>query len=475
MTFLKKSKRNISKALKAHNLRELIEDICTQVKHTVHSQDLDILLRYNEITPEDLLMDVDSVTQTLTLLIENAVKATQTGFILICVSAKPILKNVYKFKIDILNTSVEITSERIESIFGRENSKKYSENVLNKVALGKAPRVHWSMQADNCKIDVTIPTGKFTVTTFESDFRIVSHGKPSKDQLTEIADKKVLVIDTLAANRHILCEQISEWGLQCQSTGNFRAAFQRLVDAHKLGDNFDLLIFMNCKADSEDGRLLSILRKTSALKSIPAIMLTRDSHDPKDVDMTRLELSSILYKPVKRPDLLGAICAALKTAKSSDNFDTTRISNTEFKCIEQDHKARTLKILIAEDNEMNQYVFKALLSKSDVDLIFAQNGHDAVEKISHQEFDVIFMDLSMPVMGGLEATERIREFEIKNDKVRTPIICLSAHAGPNDRKQALQAGMDDYLVKPIIITPLIDMVNKWGSQLNAADTQTKAA
>jgi two-component system, sensor histidine kinase and response regulator len=187
--------------------------------------------------------------------------------------------------------------------------------------------------------------------------------------------------------------------------------------------------------------LVAKIRSLSTMASIPVVMLSSGGHR-EDAELCRqLGIASLLSKPVRRRELLSAILAVL-------GYQPTSPSQSKVLSSEIRSHSRVVRILLAEDNRVNQAVASRLLSKLGHSIVIANNGKEAVDLLKQQTFDLVLMDVQMPEMDGIVATERIRECE-RSTHVHIPIIAMTAHAMQGDRERCLAAGMDGYITKPI--------------------------
>jgi two-component system, sensor histidine kinase and response regulator len=172
----------------------------------------------------------------------------------------------------------------------------------------------------------------------------------------------------------------------------------------------------------------------------------------------RLGVSAYLIKPVRRAELRAAICSAIATQGPLADLSEAPKGDPAFTRKEQ---AFSLHILLAEDNAVNQRVFRRILEKAGHTVTLAENGKAALSRFEEHLFDLILMDVQMPEMDGLEATALLRKKE-KGSGRHTPIIAMTAHAMPGDQQRCLEAGMDGYFTKPLAASALLDLVKKYG-------------
>jgi CheY-like chemotaxis protein len=257
----------------------------------------------------------------------------------------------------------------------------------------------------------------------------------------KLLDLPVLVVDDNATSRQILDEMIANWRMKPVTAKDGRSAMEALRRAHKDGHPFRLVL-LDAHMPAMDGfEVASHVKHDPHLHGTTVILLTSAGHTEDMARAKSLGAAASVAKPVKQSDLWDAIITALHVA----GRQKARPSVAQRRSRTAEHP---LRILLAEDNPVNQEVAVHLIERRGHSVIVAENGREAVEAIERHKFDLVLMDVQMPEMGGLEATRVIREKE-KGSGHHLPIIAMTAHAMQGDREQCLEAGMDGYLAKPI--------------------------
>jgi CheY-like chemotaxis protein len=271
-----------------------------------------------------------------------------------------------------------------------------------------------------------------------------------------LEDLRILVVDDNATNRRILEEMLRSWHMKTTSAVGAEAAFTALQQAILANERFDAVV-SDCQMPDIDGfSLARSIRHDKELTETPIVMLTSVERPDVADRCRRLGIDACLTKPVKHSDLLDALATlfGVSTRRAGDMQKAPSAA-----------PARPLRILVAEDNVVNRKLVTTLLQKRGHDIVAVENGADAVAAVAgagERWFDVILMDIQMPVMGGFEATAAIREHQ--HDVSHTPIVALTAHAMQGDRERCLAAGMDGYLSKPIDVAQLISTIERFGSE-----------
>ncbi|HUI54892.1 MAG TPA: response regulator [Bryobacteraceae bacterium] len=265
---------------------------------------------------------------------------------------------------------------------------------------------------------------------------------------------EVLVVDDNADNLRILRETLLRWRVQPVLADSGTKALEMLRDRARSGRRFDLVL-LDAQMPEVDGYAVARQIHADPGLDTPRIMML-SSVDVKSIasDLSEVGLMSYLAKPVTRANLLRAI---LKVITPRDRTTLRRPSSIER------GSGRKLRVLVAEDNPVNRRLAQLVLQREGHSVVVVANGEEAVEAARREAFDLILMDVQMPVMDGYEATRIIREDE-RLSTHRTPIVALTAHAMKGDREICLRSGMDDYLSKPIQIGDLREVLNRWGGR-----------
>ena len=267
---------------------------------------------------------------------------------------------------------------------------------------------------------------------------------PAAERPVTLPPARVLVVDDNAINRRIFVEQLARWGARAEASDSGAAAIGRLEAATGV-DPF-ALVLLDMHMPGMDGLgVAEHLRNHSTLSRVPIVMLTSaGSHGEMDLCRTH-GISVCLTKPVRGKDLFAAVSPLLNGDAPVPASPATPSRQTPTPVL-----AGTPKhVLVAEDNPVNQRLAVGLLTKRGHHVTVANTGLEVLQLVEHQVFDLVLMDLQMPIMGGIEATEKIRATESSRGTTRVRIVAMTAHATVEDRDRCYAAGMDGYLTKPI--------------------------
>ena len=273
---------------------------------------------------------------------------------------------------------------------------------------------------------------------------------PRKMALTDLRGSPTLIIDDNASNREILEETLLNWGMT-PTVVKGEDALWALEDA-EFSENPFSLVLLDATASEKGGFAIGAEMSANPKWAVPMIMMTSSVGMRGDGELCRkLGIAAYLTKPIKRSELFDAILTVLNMGEADPGKHDLVTKHSI-----RESKAR-LRVLVAEDNPVNQKLAQKLLKKMGHVVDLAGNGREAVDAFSRAAFDVILMDVQMPEMDGFAATLAIREKE-KADGGHTPIIAMTAHAMKGDREKCLDAGMDGYVSKPIQVPKLAEVI-----------------
>jgi signal transduction histidine kinase/CheY-like chemotaxis protein len=431
------------------DLRGCIEDILDMFGRKAAELKLDLMYKIDKDVPQQILGDELRVRQVLINLIANAVKFTHQGEVFVGVHLKQPSSTAKGIQIEfeIRDTGIGIPQDKFNCLFrpfsqvDSSNTRKYGGTGLGLVISEKLVKLMGGL------INVKSVQGKgttfsFTITTEAGTKTLSSHSNP---HISNQCGKKVLVVDDNYTNRAILKSQLEVWKLIPVLASSGQEALEILT----IENNFHLVL-TDMQMPVMDGIHLSrIIREKNP--NIPIILL---SSIGDEINQTNIQLfSSIMTKPLKQHVLYKNLLSALQ---SEHSVYAHKVAPQE-KISTQFALQHPFEILVAEDNLINQQVMLHILGRIGYDAQVAENGLEAVEAVKNKPFDIIFMDMQMPEMNGLEATMIIRsELDIA-----PVIIALTANSMEGDEEACLEAGMNDYMSKPVKIEQVMQMLEKW--------------
>jgi signal transduction histidine kinase/DNA-binding response OmpR family regulator len=427
-------------------VRECVESAIDLLALKASEKNLEIGALIDRDVPSAIVGDVTRLRQILVNLLSNAVKFTEQGEIVLEVHAHHAPHNPHMPMLQFIvrDTGIGVPVDRIESIFqsfsqvDASTTRKYGGTGLG---LAISRRLA-ELMGGAMRVESALGRGSSFSFTIHAPAATIAQAEKAAD-IPHIRGKRLLIVDDHETNRRIVILQAESWGM-------IPIAFASPIDAlnaMKSGEHFDIAI-LDMHMPGMDG--VTLAREIRKLKTeqghpTPLIMLTslgwRDSEDTAN-------FAAFLTKPVKQSNLFNAIVGAL--AQTDSQKPRAAVSEQQF---DPTLGARNpLKILLAEDNAVNQKLTLKMLERMGYRADIAANGLEVLDAIERQTYDLIFMDVQMPEMDGLEATRQIR----RRNVIQPRIIAMTANAMQGDREMCLAAGMDGYLTKPIRIEELID-------------------
>jgi two-component system, sensor histidine kinase and response regulator len=435
------------------NLSDTVEDTVKSLAYLAHKKGLELACRIHTEVPVALVGDPGRLRQIIVNLVGNALKFTETGEVVLEVDLQDEDEDAAVLRFSITDTGIGIPPEKQEKIFEafsqaeESTTRRYGGTGLG---LSISTKLVSLMGG---KIWVESEPGKGYVFGFTAKFGVQKTLlRQKKNQRSDLKGLPVLVIDDNATHREILEEILLNWDMvPVVSEGDH--AFQALREARHPNRPFSLVL-LDAHASEKGGfDLASEIRENSDW-SAPMIMMTSSVGLRGDAEQCRrLGIAAYLTKPIKQSELFDAILTVLdiREAPQEERNVVTKHSVREGRA--------ALRVLLAEDNVVNQRLAVMILNKRGYDVVVAVNGKEAVAAVEQEAFDVILMDVQMPEMDGFEATASIRKKE-KDTGGHIPIIAMTAHAMKGDRERCLAAGMDGYLSKPIRPDSLVATIDE---------------
>lgn len=438
------------------NLYELIEDtINTLAVSLQKNRDVEISCLFNSDIPDRVIGDPVRFRQVITNLVGNSIKFTHKGFVNLTVEPESISDESLKLLFCVSDTGIGISAAKLDTIFkpfeqaDASTTRKYGGTGLGLTIVSRL------VDLMNGRIWVESEPGKGSRFYFTVEFGcsrdFLTRQKPDQNEL--LRNTRVLVVDDNPINRLILIRTFSQWHMHASEVPGADDAINALTTAKNENATFELMM-VDVQMPGTDGyQFVEYLNEHPGLFDGAVIIMT-SSHAPDDAQRCReLRIAGYLTKPIKRAQLLEEVSAVLGKQKKH-----------EFRVITATAKPETrfsgpLNILVAEDNPVSQKFVEVALKKSGHTVTCAANGKQAVEMAEEQSFDLILMDVQMPEMDGFGATSLIRDYQ-KATGTYTPIVAMTANAMKGDREKCIEAGMDDYLAKPVKVRDLLDILQK---------------
>ncbi len=429
------------------NLRQCIEDVLDMFAIKAGQLKLDMVYEIAEDVPSNIIGDPLRLKQILINLLSNAMKFTEKGEIGIKVNICEIgIDGNMILKFDVWDTGIGIPQDKLFRLFkafsqvDSSTTRKYGGTGLGLAICEKLVR----LMDGEIGVDSTAGEGSSFYFTINTSAGISKNISPGNIEIGDLKDKKILVIDDNQTNLAVLKRQFENWNLKPILTQSGAEALVALQN----DKNIDLVI-TDMEMPVMDGTMVAKLIKES-YPQLPIILLSSIGEEFKNDE--RKLFVSIMNKPIKQQVLSKQVFTALRNRSSMQEELTVKSKlSTAF------GDKYPFEILIAEDNEVNQHVIKHILVKMGYQPAIVKNGQDAVDAMYNSQYNLVLMDMQMPVMDGLEAARAIRSKNI----TQPVIIALTANAMDTDQQLCLQAGMDDYICKPVKLDELMNKLSKW--------------
>jgi signal transduction histidine kinase/DNA-binding response OmpR family regulator len=441
------------------DLREVVESALDLIAPRAVEKSLDIAYIFDNDVPPAILGDVTRLRQILINLLGNAVKFTEQGEVVINVSRASALpdtgkSNAVALEFSVRDTGIGIPADRMGRLFhsfsqaDSSTSRKYGGTGLG-LAISK--RLTSLMGGDMWAESTGVP-GEGSAFHFTIQTETVAMPERSRRDLHGIQpalnEKRVLIVDDNATNRRILTLQLQAWGMQARDSETPAEALKWI----KRGDPFDLAILDMHMPGMDGVALAGRIRKQRDAKSLPLVLFSSLGRREADVDANLFE--AYLSKPIKPSQLFDTLASLFVEQPTTEK----RAAPAKLQMDPEMAKNHPLRILLAEDILVNQKLALRLLQQMGYRADVASNGIEAIQSVERQPYDAILMDVQMPEMDGLEASRRICARWPRGQ--RPAIIAMTANAMQGDREMCLEAGMDDYVSKPIRPDELVKALMK---------------
>lgn len=435
------------------DLWEVIESVGIALNMRATEKGNELLCHIKPDVSRWIIGDPVRLRQILINLAGNAVKFTENGEIVISVEEIERKENNITLQLSVRDTGIGIPKEKHEKIFESfsqaeaSTTRKYGGTGLG-LTISKQ-----LVEMMGGRIWVQSDVGKGSIFNFTIPTVEVEKPEEIKKEieLVDLKGLRTLIVDDNKTNRIILNETLSTWKALPDEAQSGRTAIEKLEKAKNEGKLYQLFLLDKNMPEMDGFELVKNIKNIPEYSDVPILILSSD-RTKEDIERSKkLGISEFLLKPVRRSRLYESIINAI--AKEEKR------RAPEKREVESVLKGKPLKILLAEDNIINQKLSQRILEKQGWQVVIANNGKEAVELYKNNGFDLILMDVQMPEMDGVDATIEIRKIEKPAGK-HIPIIALTAAAFEEDKKKCLEAGMDGYSTKPINIQKLLETIDE---------------
>ena len=442
------------------HLRDMLYDSVKGLTPIAYKKALELILHVSPSVPDLVVGDPMRLRQIILNLASNALKFTEKGEVLITVLTVSEGENGVRLRFAVTDTGIGIPASKQVHIFqafeqvDTSTTRKYGGTGLGLAICSSLLALMGS------RLELNSEEGTGSIFWFDLELAIDRYALSLQQPAVcseALQGVHVLIVDDNDTNLRILYETLTEWGMDVQQAVSVNDAYSLALMEHNSGRPFQLVL-SDLQMPEKDGvDLLRLFRKTQALAELPVILLSSGNLPTEVQDETGKPgfFNAVLDKPVRPENLMRSIATALNIWES---YDVQELKREEERNAES--MTECLNILIAEDVEMNQMVASRMLRELGHKVTIVGDGQQAVNAIMDQSYDLVFMDIQMPVMDGVQATLTIRELEQQGAlATKTKIVAMTANALKGDKDKYLAAGMDGYVAKPLLLEELRSVIS----------------
>ena len=426
------------------DLRSTVEETVAAMGVHAHRKTLELMCHIPPEVPTALVGDPYRLRQVLVNLVGNAIKFTESGGVTVRTEVKADRKGKTELHFSVHDTGIGMSEDKQVDIFeaftqaNGSTSRKYGGTGLGlaicQQLVGKMGGRVW--------VESTPGEGAtFHFTTVFGKQPRSKHAAPAGVLPMDLVGLPVLVIEDNPTTRLILQDMLTTFGLVVTEAKEGPTGLEQLKMAQEASNPFRLVLLDKLMPGMDGLTVATSIRNDPALTDVTVIMLSAESSQEDEVRYDEVGISTYLVKPVTQSDLLDAIVAALEAPpEAKEERKEITVSATE---------GPRLRILVAEDNAAAQLIARKTLGNMGHSVQIAGNGLEVLQMLKKGDFHLVLMDMEMPEMGGVEATRAIRQREAESGQQRIPIIAMTAYAMKEDQQKCMEAGMDDYVSKPV--------------------------
>lgn len=453
------------------DLNALIDDCLSIFRTKAEQQNVELISFIQPQVPRVISGDPTRLRQTLLSLLESALKKTDEGEILIVVALEE-RSDSPRLRITVQDTGQPMDEQEREALL---HAELHSKNFLAATRLGGHLGLVIARQL------ITLMGGEFGIKTGQTkgtsfwltlpmDPQLLEH--PTSDLDSPLKGARVLVVDDNDTCRKVLVQQCSAWGLNVSAAASGKEALALLRTKAHLRDYFDIVLLDQNMPGMTGMQLAAKIKEDPSLNhDILLVMLTGISNAPSKIIARNCGIKRILAKPVAGYTLKTTLADEL-TQRNNGLGVTPPLGSGPSAPLSVPSNFR---ILVAEDNNISTKVIRGMLSKLDLHPDTASNGEEALRAMKAQRYDLVLMDCEMPVLDGFSATEQLRAWEVSHQRVRTPVVALTAHILSEHKERARQAGMDGHMAKPVELSQLRELVEFWVAQRELRQSQAQTS
>ena len=444
------------------HVRDCVEDIGMEMAAQAAAKNLELIVNVDPGVPDRVLGDPQRLRQVLTNLVGNAVKFTPNGEIVIEVFPLALQNGRALLSFEVRDTGIGMAPETISQLFEPfVQADDSSTRNYGGMGLGLAI-VRRLVTLMGGRIEVSSRLGGGSTFTFSVPFDAVYDAADiASTSRVAMRGKRILVMDDNPTNRRVLCGQLQPVGFDVKATATGAETLKALGDAQATGAPFDVVIADDQMPDCDGVGFAAKVRATASVARTPLILLTSMDRPGATNTLARAGFAAYMTKPVRGTELRACIERVLEQqadAATTGRYQKFVTRNTL--ATEQGQGQFQGRVLVVEDNVVNQQVARRFLQRLGLEVLVAENGKRGVDEYFKSDYGLVLMDVQMPVMDGLAATREIRSREPAGKRV--PIIALTASAMTDERERCTAAGMDGLMIKPLELSRLCELLDAYG-------------
>lgn len=444
----------------AFNMRHTIENVMETIALKAYRKGLELIGEIDDDVPEIVKSDPGKIRQILLTLMSHSIKSAGNGQVVVSADlAKSVLKKDKTteswVRFTIKDDGEHISEEKIKIIFGDFTSEELADHKsLDSTDLGLTI-ARKLIELCNGELQITSEENRGTEFTFTLPMDVIHEEKADSAPSIKLSDKSVLILKENSDDFNIVVCFLEHFKVNHLSASTEEKFFE-ILNQNKID-----IIIIDTSVSSD--RIFETVTKINNENSVPVILITTSGKLGDAGKCIETGISAYLIKPMLLSTFQKTLLRVLNNRRSPKDL-ITRHTIDEYERKEWEAYTNNLKvklrILLAEDDLVNRMLIKSIISKTNHTLEIVDNGQKALELFNRNKYDLILMDISMPEMDGIEATQLIRKAENSKGMDKTPVIAITAHSFKQNRTAAINAGMDDYISKPIHLAKLLTIIDK---------------
>ncbi len=448
------------------DLGDLMGDIAAVLAFRAEEKELELICPANLVQHQWCRGDPGRIRQILINLVGNAIKFTEQGEVAVRYELLNRGETESHLLFSVTDTGIGLSAEQQRNLFDRfTQADSSTTRRFGGTGLGLSISKQL-VEMMGGKIGVESTPGKGSIFWFT--LNLPNAGKEAPPlETASLHDEKVLVVDDNTTSRQLLGEILTAWQVPQAQAAEGGEALQLLRDAVEQGEPFTIAL-LDMQMPGMDGRQLGeLIRKDAQLAATQLVLLTSQGRRGDAKKMREAGFAGYLTKPINQSELYNVLLQVAGVTGSDIPAASHHAS--------REQPQFQAQVLVVEDNITNQIVARGVLKKFGIHIDVVSNGEEAINRLSQYAYDLVFMDCHMPVMDGFSATQRIRDPESSVKDHAVPVVAMTANAMQGDRERCLEAGMDDYIAKPVDVTKLCRVLERWLPEHCRRDADAVAA